>query len=174
MSKLVEIDTPELKDIHLRSINEEPNWLTGDLKNYPGTHLLPNLQSGKDGSYPPLQQGDLLKPFLTDIMKYGLPYAYAKFSSGCEEGLEKSKRSQTIKPKKVIIIGAGMAGLCAGFELQRAGHQVEILEMLQRVGGRVKTFSEKQGFAKGLHVDGMCTVTMYSTRILWNKVFMFT
>ena len=161
MSKLIEIDTPELKDINFRSINEEPNWWTGDLKNYPGTHLLFNFQSGNDKSYPPLQQGDLLKPFLMDILKNGLPYAYAKYGNGCKKDSKKSKRSQTKKPKKVIIIGAGMAGLCAGFELQRAGHQVEILEMLQRVGGRVKTFSEELGFAKGLHVDGMCTVKKY-------------
>ena len=31
-------------------------------------------------------------------------------------------------PKKVIVVGAGLAGLAAAYELQRAGHQPLILE----------------------------------------------
>ena len=31
-------------------------------------------------------------------------------------------------PKKVIIIGAGLSGLVAGYELTRAGHDVVIVE----------------------------------------------
>jgi monoamine oxidase len=30
-------------------------------------------------------------------------------------------------PKRVVIIGAGLAGLVAGYELKRAGHDVVIL-----------------------------------------------
>ncbi len=37
-------------------------------------------------------------------------------------------------PKKVVIIGAGMAGLVAASELARAGHQPIILEAQNRVG----------------------------------------
>ena len=144
----IEIDTPELKNVSFRSINEEPNWLSGDLKGYPDFHN-PVPKCDPDA---PLQQGDLIKPLLMDILQYGLPYAFAKFNG---EDPEPFRCAQTKKPKKVIIVGAGIAGLCAGFELQRAGHQVEILEMQQRVGGRIKTFGEEQGFDKGLYVDGM-------------------
>jgi len=35
---------------------------------------------------------------------------------------------QTQKPKKIIIVGAGIAGLVAGYELKRAGHTPVILE----------------------------------------------
>ncbi len=42
-------------------------------------------------------------------------------------------------PKKVIIIGAGLAGLVAAYELKRAGHEVIILEARDRIGGRVLT-----------------------------------
>ena len=44
--------------------------------------------------------------------------------------------------KEVIIIGAGMSGLVAGYELTRAGHDVIILEARDRVGGRVLTLRE--------------------------------
>ena len=153
----IKIDTPELKDLVLRSIKWEPNWLSGDLKNYPGASkiVIPVLQQGNDESLPPLQQGDLIKPLLMDILDFGLPYAYAKFKCRSSEDPELFKCAQTNNPKTVIIVGAGIAGLCVGFELQRAGYKVQILEMQQRVGGRIKTFAEEQGFAKGLYVDGM-------------------
>ena len=41
--------------------------------------------------------------------------------------------------KKVIVIGAGMSGLVAAYELVRAGHDVTILEARDRIGGRVLT-----------------------------------
>ena len=57
----------------------------------------------------------------------------------------------TTKPQKVIIIGAGMAGLVAAYELQRAGHDPIILEARQRVGGRVYTMRDP--FAPGLYAE---------------------
>ena len=48
--------------------------------------------------------------------------------------------------KKVIIIGAGMAGLVAGYELARAGHEPLILEAQNRVGGRsTRSGSSRRG-----------------------------
>jgi monoamine oxidase len=54
-------------------------------------------------------------------------------------------------PKRVIIVGAGMAGLAAGYELLRAGHDPVILEAQNRVGGRVYTLREP--FAPGLYAE---------------------
>ncbi len=45
--------------------------------------------------------------------------------------------------RKVIIIGAGIGGLSAGYWLQRRGYEVEILEALDRPGGRMATIERK-------------------------------
>jgi NAD(P)-binding Rossmann-like domain len=50
---------------------------------------------------------------------------------------------------QVLIIGAGTSGLCAGYELKKAGFDVQILEASSCVGGRVKTFKDPF-FAPGL------------------------
>src|SRR6266542_6835233 len=54
-------------------------------------------------------------------------------------------------PKKVIIIGAGLAGLSAAYELTQAGHDVTILEARTRPGGRVHTLRDP--FAEGLYAE---------------------
>jgi monoamine oxidase len=42
-------------------------------------------------------------------------------------------------PQKIIIIGAGAAGLVAAYELDRAGHDITVLEARERSGGRIHT-----------------------------------
>ena len=41
--------------------------------------------------------------------------------------------------RSVVILGAGIAGLVAAYELQRAGYRVTVLEARERIGGRVWT-----------------------------------
>ncbi|MBO3461453.1 FAD-dependent oxidoreductase [Aetokthonos hydrillicola Thurmond2011] len=43
--------------------------------------------------------------------------------------------------KRVIVVGAGLAGLTAAYELTRAGFDVQVFEAREQVGGRVKTAS---------------------------------
>jgi monoamine oxidase len=59
----------------------------------------------------------------------------------------------TIKapPKKVLILGAGMAGLVAAYELTQLGHDVTILEARTRSGGRCHTIREP--FSDGLFAE---------------------
>ena len=62
---------------------------------------------------------------------------------------------RTAAGKKIIIIGAGLAGLSAGYELTQAGHDVTILEARTRPGGRVHTLRDP--FAEGLHAEAGAT-----------------
>src|SRR5436190_1545080 len=53
--------------------------------------------------------------------------------------------------QRVIVMGAGLAGLCTAYELQQQGHQVTLLEAQSRPGGRVRTLRE--GLAPGLYCE---------------------
>ena len=47
--------------------------------------------------------------------------------------------------KRITIIGAGMAGLVAAYELSRLGHQITLIDAQHRIGGRVRTHRFKNG-----------------------------
>jgi monoamine oxidase len=72
-------------------------------------------------------------------------------SSEYVEILERGLRPRTDRPARVLVIGAGMAGLVAASELLRAGHDPLILEAQHRVGGRILTLREP--FAPGLWAE---------------------
>lgn len=52
---------------------------------------------------------------------------------------------------RVLVVGAGLAGLTAARGLERAGATVTVVEARDRVGGRVHTW--RDGFEKGQHVE---------------------
>jgi monoamine oxidase len=54
-------------------------------------------------------------------------------------------------PQRILIVGGGLAGLCAAYELQAQGHEATILEAQKRPGGRVRTLREP--FAPGLYTE---------------------
>lgn len=53
--------------------------------------------------------------------------------------LDMCKMASLEKGKRITILGAGIAGLVAAYELERMGHDVEILEGSPRIGGRIWT-----------------------------------
>ena len=55
-----------------------------------------------------------------------------------------------LKPKRVLVLGAGMSGLTTALALHRRGHDVEVLEYQDRVGGRLISLPLKDGqFTEG-------------------------
>ena len=55
--------------------------------------------------------------------------------------------------QKIIVIGSGFGGLAAAVRLQAAGHEVHIIEKLDKLGGRAYVFEQN-----GFHFDGGPTV----------------
>ena len=85
--------------------------------------------------YPPMRRRDALKlaALLVDVSG---PIA----------------RIQAARPKRVIVAGGGLAGLCCAYELMQRGHDVTVLEASGSTGGHVRTVRE--GLADGLYADG--------------------
>ncbi|MBI3683585.1 MAG: FAD-dependent oxidoreductase, partial [Acidobacteria bacterium] len=57
--------------------------------------------------------------------------------------------------KRVVIAGAGLAGLCAAYELGKRGYEVTVFEGQLRPGGRVLTLRE--GLSPDLHAEAGAT-----------------
>jgi len=62
-----------------------------------------------------------------------------------------SPRPDAGTPARVVIVGAGLAGLTAALDLVDAGWDVVVLEARDRVGGRVHTLYDP--FTDGLHAE---------------------
>ena len=87
------------------------------------------------------------RTFLKDSMVAGAALALApSIFARSGESTAPAGRSQ-----KVIVVGAGIAGLIAAFELMKAGHDVTVLEARMRPGGRVHTLRDE--FSDGLYAE---------------------
>jgi len=53
--------------------------------------------------------------------------------------------------KSVAVVGAGLAGLSAAYELRKRGYSVTVFEASERPGGRTLTIN---GLVKRHHMDG--------------------
>jgi monoamine oxidase len=85
------------------------------------------------------------------------------------EGLSQDRTThfpeETLLPKRqVAVIGAGLSGLAAAYELQGLGYDVQVFEARSRVGGRVESLLS---FAPGKIAEGGGEL-IGSNHALWN------
>jgi monoamine oxidase len=85
-----------------------------------------------------------------DFMRRGLLAAAAMPFASLDASAQTPLRRRGA-PKRVVVLGAGLAGLAAAFELERTGHAVTVLEARTRAGGRVRTLREQ--FSHGLYAE---------------------
>src|ERR1700678_2730115 len=67
---------------------------------------------------------------------------------------------------RVIILGAGVAGLCAAYELGKAGYDCTVLEARDRVGGR--NWSIRRGTRLDMN-DGTRQLCEFDPDMYWNS-----
>ena len=87
---------------------------------------------------------------LPDRSPQPAPDAGPPLPASVREVPERGLEPRSGPPKRVVILGAGLAGLVAAYELKRQGHEVVVLEAQNRVGGRIYTL---RTFAPGLYAE---------------------
>lgn len=91
------------------------------------------------------------------VLRLGLGAAAAIGLGSCSSGDDGSptaigrRESGVDAERKVVVIGAGLAGLTAALDLDEAGWDVVVVEARDRVGGRVQTVRDE--FSDGLHAE---------------------
>jgi monoamine oxidase len=86
-----------------------------------------------------------------EFLKLGLLATSAHLIGQRELSFVPKPLRPTAARKRILIIGAGLAGLAAGYELAQGGHDIIILEAQMRPGGRVLTLREP--FSDGLYAE---------------------
>lgn len=80
-------------------------------------------------------------PFNSDVPLIHRVHAFLERNGFINFGIFKRLKPLPVKKHgKVIVIGAGIAGLSAAQQLQQFGLKVIVLEARDRVGGRIATF----------------------------------
>lgn len=117
---------------------------------------------------PPFGQGTTRRSFLSHVGKAGgAAVMYGTMEAlGLFRGTEEARAEDTFKPlvrggatADVLILGAGIAGLTAAYELLKGGYRVTIVEPRSRAGGR--NWTARRGTAEA-EIDGPLQVCDFS------------
>lgn len=83
-----------------------------------------------------------------------------------QQSIQRTAGTVTRRPTgRIIVIGAGLAGLCAAYELQGLGYEVKVYEARSRVGGRVHSLHD---FVNGKVAEAGAEL-IGSNHPLWNS-----
>src|SRR6185503_17079708 len=109
------------------------------------------------------------RDFIKDTVMAGIGVSILGNDSTMDEPGECTTENALGNPavtKKIIIGGAGLAGLCCAYELMKKGHEVNVLEASGRHGGHVLTVHD--GLSDGLYGDfGMEHITKPGYERYW-------
>lgn len=86
-----------------------------------------------------------------DMLRGSLAVGAALLLSTSAMGRYITTPRRPLGAKRVVVIGAGFAGLTAAHELKAAGYDVTVIEARPRIGGRVLSFSD---FIPGRNIEG--------------------
>ncbi len=95
---------------------------------------------------------DHAAPSRRDVLKATLAASTGLLLSNCARNAPVRNSPAAPQPglRRVVIVGAGFAGLAAAHELTSIGYDVVLLEARARVGGRVLTFDD---MLPGKHIE---------------------
>jgi len=96
----------------------------------------------------PVNRREFLKSSL--LAATALPCLHPVIAAASQDAIRRTGAA-----KKVIVIGAGLAGLSSAYELAQAGHEVTVVEARTRSGGRVWTL--RDSFPEGLYAEAGAT-----------------
>ncbi len=93
------------------------------------------------------------------------------FLAGLGASLVPARFAAAGNSPSVVVIGAGLAGLAATYDLKEAGADVRLIEMSNRPGGRIKTV--RGHFADDAWVDlgGQTTGAFYANFFYYSSLF---
>ncbi len=113
-----------------------------------------------------LSRRDLLRLIGVSAGGAAMYHAMSSLGFGAESNFDKPIDLQGApQGASVVILGAGMAGMSAAYELRKAGYQVQVLEYNGRAGGRnwslrggdqyteLGGFTQNVGFDKDLYIN---------------------